>query len=226
MSNVCFDKTFLILVTVVIFVIILYKYNQATNDLYIMGNRCPACPNSYQNQQPTILRPNIKVNINQEDIIRNGPGIIDQGIPPPPPVDPVKVFDYRNIDDILTGPTKRPTRDQIGPYIGNPLFNIYTQGPPDSYSWVGILLATDASGVESANGMLKLFGRQKYPNSNTWQYYVLAYNGGHDKIKLALCDRYRRELYDDDPVTIGELNRTYKVKLNKDDWMTYNPDIL
>jgi hypothetical protein len=220
MSNVCFDKTFLILITVVIFVIILYKYNQATNELKYP----PTCQHSCPSQQPTILRPNIKVNIRREHIMPNGgpnmPGIAG------PPVDPVKVFDYRNVDDILTGPTRRPTRDQIGPFITNPLFNIYTQGPPDNYSWVGILLATDASGVNSQYGMLKLFGRQKYPNSNTWQYYVLAYNGGHDRIKLALSDTYRRELYDDDPVTISELNKSYKVKLNKDDWISYNPDII
>lgn len=228
MSNVCFDKTFLILIIVVILIIILYKYNQSDKH----NTQCPIQQpiQSIQTMQPmqpmqqpaTIIRPNIRVNINRDDIIQNDPPV---GMMASPPVDPIRVFDYRNIDDVLTGPIRRPTRDQIGPYIGNPLLNIYTQGPPDNYSWVGILLATDASGVATSFGMLKLFGRQKYTNSNTWQYYVLAHNGGHDKIKIALDDKYRKELYDDDTVIIPELNRTYKVKLNKEDWLSYNPDL-
>lgn len=229
MTNVCFDRTFLILAIIVIFTVALYQFNQ-----YRSGsvNNCPVakCPPNvypatvYQQppaqqlypQQTQFPQPEI---INQRAIIQSGP--------PDVPADPVREYDYRNINDVLTGPIKRPPRDTIGPVLGNPLFNIYTQGPPDNYSWLGLLLTTDTSGVDTNNKMLKLFGRQRYPNSNSWDYYVVAYVGGNDKVKISLCkDKYRKELYDGDSVTISELNMDYQVKLNRNDYLSYNPYII
>ena len=79
------------------------------------------------------------------------------------------------------------------------------------------------------NKLLKLFGRQRYPNSTTWDYYVQAYTSGvsGDTIKISLDkDKYRKELYDDDNVYIKELGMKYNVKLNRDDVFTYNPYLI
>ena len=111
--------------------------------------------------------------------------------------------------------------------VGNPLFNIYTQGPPDSYSWLGILTSSETT--DKNNKLLKLFGRQRYPNSTTWDYYVQAYTGGAsgDTIKISLDkNKYRRELYDGDSVDVQELGMSYNVKLNRDDVFTYNPYLI
>jgi hypothetical protein len=223
MIQINIDKTFVILIIVIICLIIIYKYN------YNYYHYNQQLNNQQLNNQSSNLNviPNIKVNIQQKDI----ESILNNNIQPPPIMpDPITNLDYRNIDDILTGPIKRPTRDAIGPVIGNPLFNIYTQGPPDSYSWIGILTADASSSAHDPNNkLIKLFGRQRYPNSNTWDYYVLSYAGGSgsDTIKISLNkDKYRRELYDGDHVHIHELGMTYKVKLNRDDFMNYNPYII
>jgi hypothetical protein len=208
------DKPFILLVTIIICIIIIYKYNERPIYHQIHINT----PNFAQQNNP---HPNKSININVQT------PQMDQSLMIP---DPITNIDLRNINDPLTGPIRRPTRDAIGPMVGNPLFNIYTQGPPDSYSWLGILTAESSSEhFDNNNKLLKLFGRQRYPNSNTWDYYVNAYTGGSsgDNIKISLNkDRYKRELYDDDHVYIKELGMKYNVKLNRDDVFTYNPYLI
>jgi hypothetical protein len=133
-------------------------------------------------------------------------------------VDPVKLYDYKKLKDPLEEPTNRPDRYLLGPLEYRKMFNLPTQGYPDTYRWMGILVSDDAT--DDKNKILKLFGRQKYPRSNEYQYYVMI-NMGHDQVKVHI--EQKRELYDNDPVTINELGKTYKVKLNKDDEMEYNP---
>ena len=210
------NKTIILLVTLIICIIIIYKYNETpvTHHIHITTPNNP------------VSEKEINVNIpTQPQYVPTQP----QYVPPIMP-DPITNIDLRNINDPLTGPIKRPTRDAIGPMVGNPLFNIYTQGPPDSYSWLGILTSNPTSEtVDRNNKLLKLFGRQRYPNSTTWDYYVQAYTGGAsgDSIKISLDkDKYRRELYDDDNVYIKELGMNYNVKLNRDDVFTYNPYLI
>ena len=221
MSNICFDRTFIVLTLVVVSIIAIYNYNKnAHSPLQCPPTQCP----QHGNTQPTIIRPNIKVNIHQNDIDRVGSSI---GGPIGPRRDIIKDYDYRVVNDILTGPIKRPARDIIGPIVTRPLFNLYTRGPPDSFSWIGLLITTDVSPADSKNKIIKLFGRQKYPNSNNWDYYVATYAGGDDTVKISLNkDIYKKELYDDDVVTIAELGMNYKVKINRDDFLAYNPDLL
>jgi hypothetical protein len=214
------DKPIILLVTVIICIIIIYKYNEKPMHHHIHINTPPI------NNQPITNQPISERAINVS--------VQPQPNPYPQPSvmlpDPITNIDLRNINDPLTGPIRRPTRDAIGPMVGNPLFNIYTQGPPDSYSWLGILTSNPTSEtVDKNNKLLKLFGRQRYPNSTTWDYYVQAYTGGAsgDTIKISLDkDKYRKELYDDDNVYVKELGMNYNVKLNRDDVFTYNPYLI
>jgi hypothetical protein len=140
-------------------------------------------------------------------------------IPPPlvpPPIDPVRTYDYRKLYDPLEDPTTRVDRYLLGPLEYRRMFNYPTQGYPDTYRWLGILICTDDDVPK--NKIIKLFGRQKYPNSNDYQYYTMI-NMDHDQIKVHI--HRRRELYDDDIVDISELGKKYKVQLNKDDDMRY-----
>jgi hypothetical protein len=204
------DKPLILLLMTVICIIIIYKYNEQPMQQHIY----------ITTPTPEIQTQNPNINLNVEPT-RNQPPLLP---------DPVTNIDMRNINDPLTGPIRRPTRDAIGPMIGNPLFNIYTQGPPDSYSWLGLLTGESTSETYDRNNkLLKLFGRQRYPNSNSWDYYVQAYTGGNsgDVIKISLDkDKYRKELYDDDSVYVGELGMNYKVKLNRNDVFTYNPYLI
>ena len=134
--------------------------------------------------------------------------------------DPVKMYDYHKLNDPLEEPTKRVDRYLLGPIEYRKMFNYPVRGDPDNPRWLGILINSDESESESANKIIKLFGRQKYPNSSHYEYYTTI-NMGFDQIKVHL--RRRKELYDDDEVIVPELGKTYKVKLNKDDDNNYNP---
>lgn len=72
------------------------------------------------------------------------------------------------------------------------------------------------------NQILKLFGREKFPNSTEYEYYVMINTGYNDNIKYFL-ENVRKELYDGDSVYIDILKAKYKVKLMKERVFEYNP---
>jgi hypothetical protein len=133
-------------------------------------------------------------------------------------MDPIKIYDYKKIYDPLENPTKRPEKYIIGDIGIRKYLNIATQGYPDNFHLIGTITNDDTS--DNFNRVLKLFGRQKYPKSNEYEYYVMI-NMGNDNIKVNLSNK--KELYDDDVVKIDELNKEYTVKLYKQDELIYNP---
>lgn len=143
------------------------------------------------------------------------------------PVDPVREYDRSKISDPLTSPTRRSPRDQIPPYYLKRQLDIHTRGYPDNYQQMGILVRVSTSETsDNENRVLRLFGRQKYPSSNKYEYYATI-NSGNDMIKIQIDNKYDKELYDDDVVTISALGSdTYKVSLYDNDTWTYYPDIL
>ena len=74
------------------------------------------------------------------------------------------------------------------------------------------------------NRIIRLFGRQQYPGSNKWEYYVTV-NSGLDNIKIPL-DIRRNELYSGDHVYLPELNSKYRVRLYNYDAPRYYPDLI
>jgi hypothetical protein len=74
------------------------------------------------------------------------------------------------------------------------------------------------------NNILRLFGRQTYPGSNIWEYYLTVYSG-LDAIKIPFYPR-RKELYTDDRVFVPELNSEYRVRLYNYDAPRYYPDLI
>lgn len=149
-----------------------------------------------------------------------------------PPLDPIKLYDYRTINDPLKEPKRRVPRDYLGlldysnynksvlPFIYN---RIHTRGMRDNFTMQGYLIDYDAP-LNEPNRILQLFGRQKYPKSNQYEYYITFQNGNSDG-KYELDDRiYNKELYDNDKVKINLFKgRTYVVKLFKQENMDYVP---
>lgn len=167
--------------------------------------------------------------VSQPQIIITNPsrGIIP-AIPSGPPQDPFREFDIRTLADPLTEPTRRQPRYLYGPLtpenpILNPLFNHSTHGYTDSYSWIAYLIDESTDANKDDNKILKLFGRQKYPSSSQYEYYVEVKSGG-DRIKYFL-ENIKKELFDGDTVTVDLIKRTYTVKLMKNRDLTYNPFI-
>jgi hypothetical protein len=161
----------------------------------------------------------------QSKIENQQPEIITPILPPPaimsppnyPITDPVKMYDYNKLNDPLEEPATRVDRYLLGPIEMRRMFNYPVRGYPDNPRWLGLLISTDD---DHSNKIIKLFGRQRYPRSEQYEYYAMI-NIGLDQIKVHI-DR-KKELYDDDEVHIPELNKKYKVKLNKDEDSYYNP---
>jgi hypothetical protein len=75
------------------------------------------------------------------------------------------------------------------------------------------------------NMILKLFGREKYPNSTEYEYYVMINTGYNDSIKYFL-ENQRKELYDGDSVYIDIIKAKYRVKILKNRTFEYNPYLI
>lgn len=136
--------------------------------------------------------------------------------------DPVMSYDYNKLYNPLTDPTRRINRYEIPPYYFKGMIDFPTRGYPDSYSQLGVLVNKKK---DQDNKILRLFGRQTYPGSNTYEYYIMV-NSGLDNIKLPLNTRRRNELYDGDEVFVSELDKKYTVNLYKYDYPRYYPDLI
>ena len=166
------------------------------------------------------------------------PQVLPASIPIPSITeDLLTMYDRQTTFDPMTEPTKRPPRHVIMPIIGNPHFNYPTKGFTDSYSLKGYLVKDSYHSHENdtdidkkkenkskitENQILKLFGREKFPNSIEYEYYVIINTGFDDKIKYFL-EKQTKELFDSDSVYIDIIQSKYKVKLLKDKNMVYNP---
>ena len=153
----------------------------------------------------------------------HGHEIIDETIinRPKNPIDLIKIHDYRVIEDPLKDPKRRLPRYLLGPLTTSPIFNYPTRGFRDTFSQQGYLIDIKASSNDQ-NRMLPLYGRQKWPNSNIYEYYIMIQSGERER-KYDL-EKYTKELYDKDEVRVDILSdRKYEVKLFKQEGMEYNP---
>jgi hypothetical protein len=176
----------------------------------------------YQIRLDQLQKPQTQPNI----IIQTPQTPIASPATPTPLVDMIKEHDYRNISDPLYEPTRRPQRYVMNGMIGNPHFNVPTRGYPDDFSWLGYAISNDD--IKDGKRILKLMGRQEHPNSTWWNYYVIA-QIGHQEYKFSLDEENskHKELYDDDIIRVPELgNQTYKIKLNKNNVLSYNPYLI
>lgn len=70
---------------------------------------------------------------------------------------------------------------------------------------------------------LKLIGKKI--NNNYYRYFT-SISKGNKIIKINVNNRNNKELYSGDEVFIPELNKFYRVKIDKMDMIDYNPYIL
>jgi len=99
------------------------------------------------------------------------------------------------------------------------IINIPSRGYPDNYQLMGVLLR------ENTETAFNLFGRQKYPGSNQYEYYAQG-NMQYNNVKIPIQSKGKRELNDGDEVRIpgtDESKGLFKVKLYELDVPRYNP---
>lgn len=127
--------------------------------------------------------------------------------------------DRQVVDDTLTAPERRlPEHNYPYNHVKRQI-NIPTRGLPDSYHLIGLILRNN---TESA---FNLFGRQTYPGSNQWEYYVQG-SMSDTSVKIPLKIRGDREIEDGQTITVPGTDPSkgdYTVKLYNYDIPRYNP---
>ena len=100
--------------------------------------------------------------------------------------------------------TERPTIDMTLPLLRNKYIGLPTRGSYDTYQNVGYL-----SKEGDTDNVLKLFGRQKYPGSNQYEYYAIK-STNVDQFKVPMYEQ-KRQLFDGDTVVLQKIfPGTYK----------------
>jgi len=120
-------------------------------------------------------------------------------------------------------PPERRVANRNYPLAIKPHINIPTRGYPDNYHQVGNLIR------DSDEKVLKLFGRQKYPGSSQWEYYVISRDPNGLDSKLPLNRKKDRELEDNSEIDVPFFNSSkgqFKVQLLNFDAPRYNPFII
>jgi hypothetical protein len=133
-------------------------------------------------------------------------------------------YDYRTYNDPLTPPYKRDDY-MIPAQIVDPVnFGVYTRGIPPVFKKMGYLI-DESSSNDDKYKILNLIGRQKFYNSNIYQYYTVS-NDRDNNIKFDLGKKYRNELNTGDKVKVHQLNKEYVVHIDKDLDYEYNPYVI
>jgi hypothetical protein len=128
--------------------------------------------------------------------------------------------DVKALYDDLSPPERRQPEHAY--LYKNRMINIPSRGFPDSYQLVGVLLRNNTETVYN------LFGRQTYPGSNQYEYYVKASMNDND-VKLPLSIKGDKEIEDGQAVEVPGTDPSkgeFITKLYKFDSPRYNPLVI
>jgi hypothetical protein len=125
--------------------------------------------------------------------------------------------DRKVVDDNFKPPERRVPRHNYPVKAIKNLMNISTRGYPDNFQNLGMLVRKNDEKI------LKLFGRQKFPGSNQWEYYVLN-TETYDKVPLEIPGN--KELSNNDVIGLPWLDQSkgkFDIKMFDYDAPRYNP---
>jgi hypothetical protein len=128
--------------------------------------------------------------------------------------------DRRAINDDLSPPERRDPEHSYPDKEVKNIINIPTRGLPDNYHSVGVLVRKEDEKV------LQLFGRQKYPGSNQWEYYVTGMDRYGFPNKMPVKIKGDKEVNDKDKIELDWLDKSkgdFEVNLYNFDTPRYNP---
>jgi len=129
----------------------------------------------------------------------------------PPPIDPLRQFDYDAINNDFTPPFRRSYYDESDYRLIPGLYPTYTRGPVGRFRKVGTLIATGVNAQDKYK-FLNLMGREKYPGRD-YEYFATSVDAD-TKVKFYIETR-GREIVDDDRVTIHQLDG-YEFRFKED----------
>jgi hypothetical protein len=132
----------------------------------------------------------------------------------------LKKRDEMILYDNFKAPERRVPAHQYPNAIKN-VINIPTRGLPDNYQLIGVASRNNTETV------FNLFGRQKFPGSNQYEYYVQSTNMGN-QYKIPIAIKGDKEIEDNMHIHIDTTDHTkgpFTVKLYSYDAPRYNPYI-
>ena len=224
MDKICINKLVAVGLILVIILLIVYQYvsNESRiselkkNNQQNVQCNCPSCTKS------THISDNVYKDTDIDNQNHNKNIIIDVNQPSlAPPIQPslmdiARDYDYRTFADPLVPPYKRDDY-QI------PLPSMPTRGYPSSFKKMGTLIDEDAPNDDPYKFMI-LVGRQKYPGSNWYDYYVTE-NRTDSPLKFDI-QNIHKEFMSDDELKVKELKKTYKINIDRNLGFDYNPFVL
>jgi hypothetical protein len=199
MSNaICIDQNLFILGMIVLIAITFFYIKNPSSFCPI----CPTCP-------VCTITENDNISTTRTEFINPQP-------------DPLIVRDMNAINNPLTAPTKRVPRHVYPVPPISSVINVQTRGYSDNYQYLGNLVRS------SDEKIVKLFGRQTYPGSSRYEYYGITNDSaGSTKVKIESTNNV--ELQDGDEISIDIFDSskgTFKLYINDDDTIRYNPFII
>jgi hypothetical protein len=128
--------------------------------------------------------------------------------------------DISALHNDFKAPEKRLPEHQYPNKDVKKLINIPSRGQPDNYHAIGTLVR------KSDEKVVQLFGRQKYPSSNQWEYYTTGNDSHQFPTKMPLTTKGNREIEDKQEINLEWLDSTkgpFVVNLYEYDVPRYNP---
>lgn len=124
------------------------------------------------------------------------------------------------INDILKPPERRDQEYAYPNRYIREVINIPSRGSPDNFQTVGVLAR------KADEKILQLFGRQKFPGSNQWEYYVAGMDRNGFPNKMPIKVRGDREIEDKQQINVEWLDKSkgaFEVNLYDYNVPRYNP---
>lgn len=128
------------------------------------------------------------------------------------PINFLRDYDYRTLYDPLVAPRRRDDYNL-------PVLPLPTRGYPSAFKKMGILIDKNASNDDKYK-ILVLMGRNTFPNSSVYEYYVTE--NSKDSVLKFDIDK-TREIQTDDKIKVNELDKDYTVVLDKTLGYQYDP---
>jgi hypothetical protein len=126
--------------------------------------------------------------------------------------------DKQVVQNPLSPPERRVEKQQY------PVVNFYerTRGTPDDYQMIGLLYDS----LNEKDKKYQLYGRRIYPGSYEWEYYVRGADAGGLEFKFPIELDNKREIRDNDQLTLPFDGNVYTAKIYNLNQPRYNPFVI
>jgi hypothetical protein len=243
-DKICLPKNYLLIILCVLLGIsTLYMYTQKNNNIKytiiptstnndlinnnLINNNNDLINNNnnnlINNNNDLLINNNNNLNNNNDLLINNNNNLINNNMMNEDIIKRVILNsrDRNVLNDNFKPPERRLPFHAYPENIKN-IINIPSRGYPDNYQLMGLVIRDN---TETA---YNLFGRQTYPGSNQYEYYVQR-TGVNDNVKIPIQIKGNKEIEDGQEIDIIGTNKekgSFMIKLYDYNSPRYNPFII